>query len=104
MQEIRTLQDKNFEEEALKDLDKMVVLFESPWCQGCNAVENMIRGLNDDDAHGCLWGKVDISIQQELAQRYGVLSLPTLLVFRNGKVVERIVGKISKEKLLDRIR
>jgi thioredoxin 1 len=104
MSEIKPLQDKDFKEETLKGAGKMVVLFKSPWCQGCNAVESMIRGLSDEESHGCIWGKVDISVQQELAQRYGVLSLPTLLVFRNGSVAERMVGRISKEKLLDRIR
>jgi thioredoxin 1 len=103
MPELKSLQDKDFEEETLKDLEKMVVLFESPWCQGCSAVEGMIRGLSDDEAHGCIWGKVDISIQEEIAQRYGILSLPTLLIFRKGKLAERMVGRISKEKLLDRI-
>jgi thioredoxin 1 len=103
MPELKPLQDKDFKEEALNGVEKMVVLFESPWCQGCKAVESMIRGLSDEESQGCVWGKIDISIQQELAQRYGVLSLPTLLVFRNGSVAERMVGRISKEGLLDRI-
>ncbi len=103
MPEIRQLKDEDFTEEALKGADKMVVLFESPWCQGCSAVESMIQGLSGEEMQGCIWGKVDISDQQELAQRFAVLSLPTLLVFREGKMVERMVGRISKEKLLSRI-
>lgn len=104
MPEIEPLQDKDFEEENLKGAEKLVVLFESPWCQGCNAVESMILGLSDEESHGCIWGKVDISVHQELAKRYGVLSLPTLLIFRNGEVAERMVGRISREKLLNRLR
>lgn len=100
MPEIKPLEDKDLCEESLKDCEKMVVLFESPWCQGCNAVAKMIQGISDEEAQGCLWGKVDISIQQGLAQRFGVLSLPTLLVFHQGKLVKRFSGKISKEKLL----
>ncbi|MGA1841913.1 MAG: thioredoxin family protein [bacterium] len=104
MPEIKPLEDKDFEGGTLKDIEKMVVLFESPWCQGCNAIERMIAGMSDEESQGCVWGKVDISVHQKLAQRYGVLSLPTLLVFRNGKVAERMAGRISKEKLLSRIR
>ena len=104
MPEIKLLQDKDFNEEALKGVEKMVVIFESPWCQGCKAIESMIQGLSDEESQGCVWGKVDISAHQDLAQRFGVLSLPTLLVLRKGSVAERMAGRISKERLLDRIR
>jgi len=47
-----------------------------------------------------VWGKVDVSEEQEAARRFGVLSLPTLLVFRDGDVVERMTGGVQREKLL----
>ncbi len=103
MPEIKSLQDKDLDENSLKVMDKMVVLFESPWCHGCKAAYNMIQELSDEKAHGCLWGKVDISIQQELAERFGVISLPTVLVFHKGEVVKRFSGRISKEKLLEAV-
>jgi len=104
MSEIRPLGDGDFSEEALKDVDLMAVLFESPWCQGCHAVEAFIKELMEEETPDCLWGKVDVSIEQGLAQRFGILSLPTLLVFRKGRIEERMVGRISKEKLRSAIK
>lgn len=100
MPEMRPFGSKDFTEESLKDIERLVVLFESPWCHGCSAVEKMIQGLSDEEAKACIWGKVDISIQQDLALRFGVISVPTLLVFHHGEVTKRLSGRISKEKLL----
>ena len=104
MPEIRPLQESDFSGDAFRAVGRMAVLFESPWCQGCHAVENMIRGLDDEHARSCRWGRVDVSTQPEVAQRFGVLSLPTLLIFHAGQLKERMVGKISKEKLLEAIK
>jgi thioredoxin 1 len=104
MSDIRLLQDGDFSEEALKDVNRMAVLFESPWCQGCHSVEAIIKELIAEETLECIWGKVDVSIQQGLAQRFGILSLPTLLVFRNGRIEDRMVGRISKEKLRSAIK
>jgi thioredoxin 1 len=104
MSDIRALQDTDFSEATLKSVDKMAVLFESPWCQGCKAIQSMIEGFSEEENRGCVWGKVDISVHQDLAQRYGVLSLPTLLIFRNGEVAERMIGRINREKLLEKIK
>ena len=104
MSEIRLLQDGDFSEEALKDVNRMAVLFESPWCQGCHSVEAIIKELIAEETSECIWGKVDVSIEQELAQRFGILSLPTLLVFSRGQIEKRMVGRISKEKLRSAIK
>ena len=104
MPDIKPLQEDDFSEEALKRVNRMAVLFESPWCQGCHAIEKMILGLTGTEAQDCQWGKVDVSQHQGVAQRFGVLSLPTLLVFRDGQLKERMTGKISREKLLEAIK
>jgi len=98
--ECRHLQAVDLTEEAIRGAGRMVILFESPWCHGCGAVERMIEGLSDEEAQGWVWGKVDVIKEQEAARRYGVLSLPTLLVFRDGDVVERMTGGVPREKLL----
>ena len=104
MSEIRILREGDFSEEALKEVNRMAVLFESPWCTGYHSVEAIIKELIAEETPECLWGKVDVSIEQGLAQRFGILSLPTLLVFRKGRIEERMVGRISKEKLRSAIK
>ena len=104
MPELNPLREDDFSEETLKRVSRLIVLFESPWCQGCHTIEKMILGLSDQEAQGCRWGKVDVSLHQEVARRFGVLSLPTLLVFREGQLKERMSGKISREKLLEAIK
>lgn len=103
MPELKLLSENDLYEASLNHIGKMLVLFESPWCQGCNAVSRMIESLSDEESKGCIWGKVDISISEGLAQRFGVFSLPTLIVLRYGKEAKRLTGKISKGKLLKAI-
>ncbi|MBN2372634.1 thioredoxin family protein [bacterium] len=104
MTEIRQLHDQDFSEGFLKSINRMAVLFRSPWCHGCDAVEKIIEGLSDEEANGCIWGMVDVSIHQDIAKRFGVLNLPTVIIFHNDKEANRLVGRISKEKLLAGIR
>lgn len=88
---VKHLTTQNFEEEVLKAKsgESVLVDFWAPWCGPCKMQGPIVEKMADD---GFLVGKVNIDEELELASKYQVMSIPTLLVFKDGKEVERMVG------------
>ena len=92
----------NFEEEVLKS-DKTVLLdFYADWCGPCRMLGPVIDEIAEE-ATDFKVGKVNIDEQPELATKYQVMSVPTLVVIKNGEVANRVTGVTPKQKILDMI-
>lgn len=91
-----TLTTQNFEEEVLKSEKPVLVDFWATWCGPCMRQAPIVEELA---AEGYSVGKVDVDQQPELAGRYGVMSIPTLVVFKGGKEAQRLVGLTAKSDL-----
>lgn len=91
-----TLTTQNFEEEVLKSEKPVLVDFWATWCGPCMRQAPIVEDLA---AEGYSVGKVDVDQQPELAGRYGVMSIPTLVVFKGGKEAQRLVGLTAKSDL-----
>lgn len=89
----------NFENEVLNSDVPVLVDFWATWCMPCKMLAPTIEELAKE-ANGYKVGKVDIDKDPELAQKYRIMSIPTVLVFKNGKVAASVVGLQSKAKLL----
>lgn len=75
-----------------------VVLFESPWCGGCHDVLRYLEKIAiREEFKSWFFGKVDITQNQGLAQQYGVMSLPTIILFHQGTPVERLTSSIPEK-------
>lgn len=91
-----TLTTQNFEAEVLKSEKPVLVDFWATWCGPCMRQAPIVEELA---AEGYSVGKVDVDQQPELAGQYGVMSIPTLIVFKGGKEVQRVVGLTAKNDL-----
>ena len=93
----------NFETEVLKS-DKPVLLdFWASWCGPCKRVAPIIEEVAAETGNSAIIGKVNVDEEPELAQVFKVMSIPTLAVMKNGKVVQSVVGVQSKQTILSMI-
>ncbi|WMX13872.1 MULTISPECIES: thioredoxin [unclassified Aureispira] len=91
--------DSNFEDKVLNSGSVTVVDFWAQWCGPCRAIAPIIEELADEYAGTALIGKVDVDANQELAMQYSIRSIPTILILKDGEVVEKHVGAITKPAL-----
>lgn len=94
---------ENFDSEVMESSVPVLVDFWATWCAPCRMLAPIIEELSEEltDVKVC---KVDVDEEEELSARYGVMSIPTLLVFKDGKLAKQTVGFQSKEKLIDLIK
>lgn len=92
----------NFEEKALQGDKPVLVDFYAEWCGPCKKQAPIIDELSSEEAFGIY--KVDVDAENELAQKFAVLSIPTLIIFKGGKEVKRLQGFHEKQSLIDEMK
>jgi len=95
--------DETFEEMVLQADMPTVVDFWAVWCGPCKMIAPVLEQIAGEYAEKLKVTKLDVDYNNESAMKYGVMSIPTLILFKDGQPVERIVGFMPKEKLLKRI-
>jgi thioredoxin 1 len=91
--------DKNFDSEVLQADGPVLVDFWAPWCGPCRQIAPVIEQLAGENEGAVKIGKLNVDDAPNSAQSYGVSSIPTLMLFKNGEVVERFVGVQPKSRL-----
>lgn len=94
---IAKINDANFEKEVLESEKPVLVDFMADWCPPCRLLAPTLQAVADELAGSARIVKVDVDENSVSTQRYGVKGMPTLILFKNGKEEERIVGAVSKE-------
>ena len=97
------LTDATFEQEVLKSTMPVLVDFWAAWCGPCKMIAPIVEELATEYDGKLKIGKVDVDNNQKIAMQYGIRSIPTLLVFKGGKVVEQIVGAAPKKTLVEKL-
>lgn len=94
------LSSENFTEEVLNSEKPVLVDFYADWCGPCNAMAPVIEELAKELEGKAKVGKINVDENSDIAVEYNVMSIPTLIVFKNGKEEKRLVGLRDKEELL----
>jgi thioredoxin 1 len=98
------LQDATFDKEVLKSDVPVLVDFWAVWCGPCKAIAPAVEELAKQYKGKVKIAKMDVDEHQQVPQQYGIRSIPTLLLFKGGRVVDTIVGAVPKGKLEDSIK
>ncbi|KYC52138.1 MAG: thioredoxin [Candidatus Methanofastidiosum methylothiophilum] len=96
------LTDANFDQEVIKSSKPVIVDFWATWCGPCQMIAPVIEELAGEHPEWKV-GKLDVDKNMSVAQKYGIRSIPSIAVFREGKVFDMIVGFMPKEELVKRI-
>lgn len=98
------IKEDNFEQEVLKSDLPVLVDFWAEWCGPCRAIGPIIEEIALELAGKLKVAKVNVDDAQELAAKFNVMSIPTLLIFKNGELVEQMIGAMSKDAFLEKIK
>jgi thioredoxin 1 len=96
---VKVFTGANWEKDVLQSKDPVLVDFWAEWCGPCRAIAPAIEAVAQEFAGRVTVGKLNVDENPDVAGKYGVMSIPTLLVFQGGKVVEQRVGLLAKDQL-----
>lgn len=95
---ITDVSDNNFQAEVLESANPVLVDFWAPWCGPCRVIAPHLEELNEEQDNLRVV-KLNVDDNQQTAARYEVLSIPTLILFKNGEVAKRVIGALPKKRL-----
>jgi thioredoxin 1 len=95
--------DGNFNKEVINSDKKVIVDFWAEWCGPCRMVAPVVEDIAKEYSEDVKVAKLNVDENQSTASRYGIMSIPTMLVFENGKVQDKLVGYMPKDKLARKV-
>jgi thioredoxin 1 len=96
---VKEVSDSNFESDVLKSAQPVLVDFWAPWCAPCRMLAPTVEAVAENYQTSATVVKLNVDDNPAVSQRYGIKGIPTLILFKNGKEEERVVGATSKEAI-----
>ncbi|MBH60698.1 MAG: thioredoxin [Dehalococcoidia bacterium] len=96
MSNVIELNDNNFDEEVVKSSEPVLVDFWAEWCGPCKMIAPSVENISNEYAGKLKVGKLDVDSNPNVSSTYGIRSIPTLLIFKNGAPVDQIVGAVGQ--------
>ncbi|MBM3278489.1 MAG: thioredoxin [Candidatus Handelsmanbacteria bacterium] len=103
MSEPITLTDDNFSNEVLESNLPVLVDFWAVWCGPCRMVAPVVAALASEYEGRAKIAKLDVDNAQKTATEYGIRSIPTLLIFKGGKVADQVIGAVPKKQIVEKL-
>ncbi|HEY4662639.1 MAG TPA: thioredoxin [Candidatus Humimicrobiaceae bacterium] len=100
---ITQLTDSNFESEVVNSPKPVLVDFWAVWCGPCKMIAPELEKLAAEKNEQLKIGKLNVDDNRETAMKYSISSIPTLLLFKNGEIVKKLIGVMSKDKIITEI-
>jgi len=100
---LTTITDDNFEDEVLNSNLPVLIDFWAIWCGPCKMIAPIVEELSTEYDGKAKIGKLDVDSNQQTSIKYGVRSIPTLLIFKGGELVETIIGAVPKAKVVEKL-
>ena len=102
--EVLKIDEQNFKEEVLESEKPVLIDFFATWCGPCKMMSPIIDEIAKEVGSEIKVGKVDVDENQELAIKYDVMSIPTIIIFKNGKAEKTFVGLRDKQEILNELK
>ncbi|MEQ9619703.1 MAG: thioredoxin [Deltaproteobacteria bacterium] len=93
------LSDSNFDTEVIKSETPVLVDFWAPWCGPCRALAPIVEEISTDYEGKLKVGKLNVDENQQITMKFGIRSIPTLIVFKGGQAVEQVIGAVPKGEI-----
>ena len=97
------LSDSNFESEVINSQKPILVDFWAEWCGPCKMIAPELEKLAAEKNEQLRIGKLNVDDNRDTAMKYSISSIPTLLLFKNGEIVKKLIGVMSKDKIITEI-
>ena len=103
MSDLLAVTEANFEDEVIKSEIPVLIDFWAEWCGPCKLIAPIVEEIAKDYEGKLKVAKCDVDTNQQIAIKYGIRSIPTVLVFKDGEVAEQVIGAVPKQHLTSKI-
>ncbi|MFL2677615.1 MAG: thioredoxin [Dehalococcoidia bacterium] len=103
MSNVIEFNDSNFDSEVVKSDKPVLVDFWAEWCGPCKMIAPSVEKISEEYSDKLKVGKLDVDSNPNISSTFGIRSIPTLLIFKNGAPVDQIVGAVSKEVIASKV-